>query len=233
MKKTLAAVFVVSVISTAALAAGPCIPNQSCPLALSVSSSAKVSENRFYTGLVWQLGGNTTSNKPDFVFGLRRSTTKNIDKVTGADLSFKVSYDQKLTFDSVRLSYLGGKPSALAQIGAGYSFKNNSALATGAIQAAHLRLSSDYVFSQSKFQYFAEINTLKKPKKSGAGGSSCPTGYAEIPEELKDEDTLKQELNLDEFIYGGQVGIEFARAFYGLTPEQILGNVDKLCVKEF
>ncbi len=141
------------------------------------SGSAEVKATHWYTGLIWELGGIRSSNKPDLVFGIRQTTTKNIDTVRGADASIRVSLDKDISLDSVRLSYLGGKPAALAQLGAGYSFKQNSLLATGAVQGNYFRLSTDYLFNANKFQYFGEINSLKKPKNAGGGASNCPAGY--------------------------------------------------------
>jgi len=128
---------------------------------------------RWYTGLIWQLGANQ-GLKPDIVFGVRTLTVKNIDSVTGNDANIRVKIkDSSLSIDSARLAYVSGKPSALGNIGLGYSFTHNTPIATAAVQANHLRLSTDYLFSQNKFQYFGEVNTLKKPEKLRNGQLSC------------------------------------------------------------
>jgi hypothetical protein len=49
---------------------------------------------------------------------------------------------------------------------------------TAAIQTDYLRLSTDYLHASKKFQFFAEINTLEKPKKVSNGGPlTCPAGF--------------------------------------------------------
>ena len=155
-----------------------CVPNVDCVFAPIVLGSSNVSETRFYTGLIWEIGGTSASKMPDFAFGVRRTTTENIDRVTGAEANIRIGFANGIVLDSGRMSYVGGKTSALALLGGGYSFKQNSAIATGAVQSEYLRVSTDYLISTSKFQYFVEANTLKNPEKTSVGGGSCPVGYS-------------------------------------------------------
>ena len=142
--------------------------------------SSNVKSTRWYTGLVWELGGVKSSATPDLVVGVRRSTTKNIDSVTGADASLRIELSRPLGLDSIRLSYLQGKPALLGQVGAGYSFQYNSLLFTGAFQSAHFRLSTDYLLDSAQFQFFGEVNTMKKPGKAGVGELSCELPYQRV-----------------------------------------------------
>jgi hypothetical protein len=48
-----------------------------------------------------------------------------------------------------------------------------------------VRLSTDYLLAQNTFQFFGEINTLKKPDTVGNGQLSCPSSY-----NLSDANTL-------------------------------------------
>lgn len=139
--------------------------------------SGKQTTSRWYTGLVWELGGQQGMT-PDIVFGFRSLTVKNINEVSGGDanLRFKIK-DSSLSLDSARLAYVGGKPSVLGNVGVGYSFTHSSPLATAAVQGSYFRLSTDYLFAQNKFQFFGEINTLKKPEEVSPGQLTCPSGY--------------------------------------------------------
>lgn len=159
--------------------AGAALPECSafiCVSPLGTGGAAKETTNRFYTGLVWELGG-SQGMRPDVVLGISSLTVENINSVSGSDanLRFKLK-DSDFSVDSARLAYVGGKPSALANVGLGYSFTHASALATAGVQASYLRLSTDYLVTPKKFQFFGEINTLKKPEELGNGELSCPAG---------------------------------------------------------
>lgn len=157
---------------TPAHAVADCLFWQYCAAPVS-DGAVKQKTTRWYTGLVWELGGQH-GMKPDIVFGVRSLSVKNIDSVSGGDanLRFRIK-DSSLSLDSARLAYVSGKPSALANAGLGYSFTHSSPIVTGAVQGGYLRLSSDYLFNQNKFQFFGELNTLKKPEKAGSGQLSC------------------------------------------------------------
>lgn len=50
---------------------GQCVPSVDCafaPFSSLATGSSKVSETRWYTGLIWEIGGNRASNMPDFAF---------------------------------------------------------------------------------------------------------------------------------------------------------------------
>jgi hypothetical protein len=140
--------------------------------------SGKQTTSRWYTGLVWELGGRQ-STTPDIVLGFRSLNVKNINEVSGGDanLRFKIK-DSSLSLDSARLAYVGGKPSMLGNAGVGYSFTHSSPLATLAVQGNYWRFSTDYLLAQNKFHFFGEINTLKKPEEVSPGQLTCPSGYA-------------------------------------------------------
>lgn len=135
--------------------------------------AGKQTTTRWYTGLVWELGGQQGMT-PDVVFGVRSLTVKNIDAVTGVDANLRLKIkNSSFGFDSARIAYVGGKPSLLANAGIGYSFTHATPIATAALQASYLRLSTDYLWVPQKFQLFGELNTLKKPEKVGGGQLAC------------------------------------------------------------
>lgn len=142
---------------------------------------------RWYTGLVWEIGGNQ-GVVPDLIRGVRSLTVKNVDAVSGGDANVRIKLkDSSIMLDSARLAYVGGRPDWLGNAGLGYSFTHSSLLATGALQASHVRLSTDYLFAQNKFQFFGEINTLKKPEKVENGQLTCPqSDIPDVPYQLTD-----------------------------------------------
>ena len=148
----------------------------------SAGSSSERTDHRLYTGLVWEMGAGK-SLVPDFLIGFRSLKVKSSDNVQGGDVSLRIKYEQAFSLDSSRLVYVGGNRSLMGNIGAGYSFRQQSLLATAALQTGHFRLGSDYLLSSDRFQPYAEINTLNTPdkerKKQGASG--CPTGYEYYP----------------------------------------------------
>ena len=140
--------------------------------------SGKQTTSRWYTGLVWEIGGQQGMT-PDIVFGYRSLTVKNTDQVNGGDANLRFKFkDSSLSLDSARLAYVGGKPTVLGNVGVGYSFTQSSPLATAAVQGGYLRLSTDYLFTQNKFQFFGEVNTLRKPEEVSPGQLTCPSGYS-------------------------------------------------------
>jgi hypothetical protein len=137
---------------------------------------SKQTTTRWYAGLIWELGGNQGLT-PDIVLGVRTLTVRDVDSVSGGDANLRLKIKDSVSLDSVRLAYVGGKPSVLANAGLGYSFTHSTPIATAAIQGSYLRLSTDYLFAQNKFQFFGEINTLKKPDTVGNGQLSCSSPY--------------------------------------------------------
>lgn len=121
-------------------------------------------DTRIYTGFVWELGSGQ-SLMPMFQIGIRTLEVKENDNVQGADLNVRIKYDQSISFDSTRISYVGGERNFMGNVGFGYSNTSSSWLATVAVQSAYTRLSTDYLFADNKFKFFAELNTLDSPKE--------------------------------------------------------------------
>jgi len=166
---TILAVASLSIQSNQALAGG-------CACALPVfSGDSKVTKTdyRGYAGLAWKLDG---SFIPDISFGFRSLRVDSNDSVQGGDVNGRISLKDK-TFDSVRLSFVGGSRDVMGNIGAGYSFTQSSLLGTAAIEGAYLRLGSDYLLSTNSFSPYLEVNSLARPNKVNSKQNfACPVG---------------------------------------------------------
>lgn len=126
------------------------------------TSSQTETENRAYAGLVWTLQ-EQMSWIPDLTVGFRSLRVKSSDSVNGGDISARIKFKDGITFDSTRLSYVGGERDVLGNIGIGYSVTNSSLLGTVAVQGAYSRLGTDYQFNDNKFVPYLEVLTLDKP----------------------------------------------------------------------
>lgn len=156
-----------------------------CSLIVGVNSFAGVSidpiivpgksqtetENRAYAGLVWTLQ-EQMSWIPDLTVGFRSLRVKSSDSVNGGEISARIKLKDGISFDSTRLSYVGGERDVLGNVGIGYSATNSSFLGTLAVQGAYTRLGTDYQFNGNKFVPYLEVLTVDKPnnvkKTSGA-----------------------------------------------------------------
>lgn len=138
------------------------------------TGASKRTDNRVYMGLVWSFGKNA-SKTPDVLIGLRTTRVNSSNSVKGADLNLRLQSAKNFAPEGLRLSYLGGNRSAMANIGAGYSFVSGSALITAAVQAAHVRVGTDYLLANQNFVPYFELNSLKRIQPAGSS-YSCSTG---------------------------------------------------------
>jgi len=161
--------FLIGVMNTAnAIGDVPCDANSDpfycyAPVGSSAGGLIQHTDNSIYSGLVWELFGDS-GYIPDFLIGVRSLQIK--DNVNGADVNFRIKYKDKISPDSLRLSYVGGSRDIMGNVGGGYSFTYKSWLATAAIETPHTRLSTDYLFSDNKIRFYAELNTINKPSKA-------------------------------------------------------------------
>ena len=121
-------------------------------------------ENRAYAGLVWTLQ-EQMSLIPDLTIGFRSLRVKSSDSVNGGEITARIKLKDGISFDSTRLSYIGGERDILGNIGLGYSATNSSFLGTLAVQGAYTRLGTDYQFNGNKFVPYVEVLTVDKPNK--------------------------------------------------------------------
>lgn len=138
------------------------------------TGASKRTDKRVYMGLVWSLGSNS-SKSPDLLIGFRSTQINSSNSVKGADLNVRLQSSKSFALEGARLSYLGGNRNTLANLGAGYSFTNGSALLTAAVQAAHVRAGTDYLLASKNFVPYLEVNTLKRIQPVGSA-YSCTTG---------------------------------------------------------
>lgn len=146
----------------------------------SPAKSQTETENRVYAGFVWTLQ-EKTSWIPDLSIGFRSLRVKSNDSVNGGEISARIKLKDGISFDSTRLSYVGGERDVLGNIGIGYSLTNSSLLGTLAVQVAYSRIGTDYQFNGNKFAPYLEVLTVDKPnkvsKKAGTLVQTCPSGY--------------------------------------------------------
>jgi len=158
MKSKLSLLIITTMLSANAYA-GVVIPPPNAPL-----KSNTDTENRAYAGLVWTLQ-DKMSFIPNLTIGLRSLRVKSSDSVQGADISTRVKLTDGISFDSTRLSYIGGNRDILGNIGVGYSHTNSSLLGTLTVQGPYSKIGSDYAFSDRKFVPYLELLTVDSPNK--------------------------------------------------------------------
>lgn len=154
--------------------AGPIDFNIPATQITTVGKSQSDTENRAYAGLVWTLQ-DQMSWIPDLTIGFRSLRVKSSESVNGGEISARIKLKDGISFDSTRLSYLGGERNILGNVGIGYSATKSSFLGTLAVQGAHTRLGTDYQFNDNKFVPYLELLTVDKPNKVSKTLGS--TGY--------------------------------------------------------
>ena len=173
MFKRLIILFTLILIQMSAYAGLASIPATVVPGSSGGGSNTET-ENRAYAGLVWTLG-EKTSMMPDLSLGFRSLRVKSSNSVEGGDLSVRIKLDGGISFDSTRLSYVGGERDVMGNIGIGYSNTNSSLLGTAAVQGAYTRVGSDYEFANKKFVPYLEVLTADKANKVNSGGAGSTT----------------------------------------------------------
>ena len=133
-------------------------------LVTTLEKSQTNTENRAYAGLVWTLQ-EKMSLIPDLTIGFRSLRVKSSDSISGGEVSARIKFKDGISFDSTRLSYVGGERDLLGNIGIGYSEAKSSFLGIVAVQGAYTRLGTDYQFNGNKFAPYVEVLTVDKPNK--------------------------------------------------------------------
>lgn len=157
-----------------AMASGNAFAGKGVPV-ISLGGGSET-QTKAYAGLAWTLGAKKSAAVPDLVVGVRSLKVKPNDRVSnGADVSARFTFVEGFAFDSLRLSYVGGKRDILGNIGVGYSFASKSFLTTVAAQGAHSRAGIDYKYSSGEVLPYLELLSAGKPKKTKGGGLACDT----------------------------------------------------------
>lgn len=140
------------------------------PTATVIASGASEKQTNAYAGLAWTLGAKKSPMVPEVVVGVRSLTVNSSNRVNkGVDLSARFAFNNGLTLDSTRLSYVGGKRDMLGAVGIGYSYANKSFLTTLAAQGSYARLGLDYELANGNFLPYFDLLTVKQPKKVNPG----------------------------------------------------------------
>lgn len=149
-------------------AGGNCVT----PTSTTISTPAgKRRTDSFFVGINWNFG----AKSPELVLGFRGLRTNTSKKSDGYQLDLILPFASTLSFDRVRLSYVGGQRSALGQLGLGYSFAQKSFLGNVALQAPYATAGVDYLFSGSLLPYVG-VNSLGRPRVPTSGASSTTLG---------------------------------------------------------
>ena len=200
----------------------------------SAAQSQTNTENRAYAGLVWTLQ-DQMSFIPDLTIGFRSLRVKSSDSVNGGEISARIKLKDGISFDSTRLSYVGGERDVLGNIGIGYSATNSSFLGTLAVQGAYTRLGTDYQLNGNKFVPYVEVLTLDKPRStsyecenpnSSLKGKECvlvlgPPLISDIrlKHQIKQIAVLSNGLKIYSFKYKSRHG-----SFVGVMAQDLLAN---------
>lgn len=128
----------------------------------------------FFVGINWNFGSKT----PELVLGFRSLKTKANKKSSGTQLDLILGLQGGLSFDRVRLAYVGGPRSGLAQLGLGYSYAQKTPLVMAGVQAPYVHAGVDYLFTGSFLPYVG-VNSLGRPKLPN-GTSACANSTAPL-----------------------------------------------------
>ena len=145
-------------------------PSTTCTLPLGANT---LTQHKIYAGFVWKLQSSKMS-WPNAQLGFQALNIHSTNTVNGLDLSIQANIHHHLYLDNTKLVYVAGSNRTFqGNFGLGYTFKQHSLLGTTAIQAAHLRVGTDYLFKQHTFNPYFEGNTLTKNPSTSM---SCAAG---------------------------------------------------------
>ncbi len=158
----------------------------------------------FFMGINWNFG----TKAPELVLGVRTLRTGVNKHSSGAQLDVFLPFLGGISFDRIRLSYVGGKRSVLGQLGFGYSFSQQTPLVGVGVQVPYANFGLDYLFRGTALPYVG-LNSLNRPK-TPTGGASTKTyacdGFAPTPSSdyLFDNESLQTLDNLTCYVDGQQ-----------------------------
>ncbi len=121
----------------------------------------------FFMGINWNFG----TKAPELVLGLRSLRTGVDKKSSGAQLDVFLPFLGGISFDRIRLSYVGGQRSVLGQLGFGYSFSQQTPLVGLGVQVPYANFGLDYLFRGTALPYVG-LNSLNRPKTPTGGAST-------------------------------------------------------------
>lgn len=144
----------------------------SAPTAGVINAPAgKRRSDTFFMGINWNFG----AKAPELVLGVRTLHTGVNKHSSGVQLDVFLPFLGGISFDRIRLSYVGGKRSVLGQLGFGYSFSQQTPLVGVGVQVPYANFGLDYLFRGTALPYVG-LNSLNRPKTPTGGGASTPPG---------------------------------------------------------
>jgi hypothetical protein len=142
-------------------------------------SASSRNTTQAFAGVNWTFGVG-----PDLVVGVRQTRTNSRQHVSGVRLEavfpFSTAFS-KISFDRLRLRYVGGNRSAMYELGGGYSFSGQGFLGSAALQGQHISLGTDLIFGGMQWLPYVGFDTMAKPKRAtsvaGTSSTTCPDGF--------------------------------------------------------
>jgi hypothetical protein len=122
------------------------------------TSYSSETDTKGYVGLQWLLN-ETPVSKPNILGGIRWTRTNASNNVNGVDATLTFSTD-KMTVNTLRTGYIGGKCDVQGTAGIGYSFINSAALAYAGIVGPYSKVLGQ-VDTNKKLDLGVELNTQK------------------------------------------------------------------------
>jgi hypothetical protein len=140
------------------------------------SSEGDRTSTEAFAGINWAMG-----RGPELVLGVRQLRTNQRHRVAGAKVETTFPFGQGgISYDKLRVRLISGHRDAMAELGGGYSFLGKAFLLSGAAQLNYVVLGTDFTLDKFKWQPFAGVNTLNRPKAPGLandGTLTCPANY--------------------------------------------------------
>ena len=149
-------------------------------------AGGKRRSDTFFMGINWNFG----TKAPELVLGFRGLSVGGDKKASGAQLDVFLPFLGGISFDRVRLSYVGGQRSALGLLSLGYSFSQQTPLVGAGLQVAHANFGLDYLFRGTALPYVG-LNSLNRPKVStesylcNSGSLTSSSGFIFVDEETQ------------------------------------------------
>ena len=165
MKKIITAIALSTLASTSFAGFAPVSPTIT-------STPTKKTDNKFYAGLNWTLGGGAI---PQLVLGFRNAKVESGGKTygTGISMGFNLS---KFGPGKLKLGYFDGREHLQGEANLGYDFASNKFLGGLGAQGPYVNGGVDYLFGDKLDPYFG-INTIDYKKPAGTTTVTCPTNY--------------------------------------------------------
>jgi hypothetical protein len=165
MKKIITAIALAAMASSSFAGFAPVSPT-------TTSTPTKETDNKFYAGLNWTLGGGVI---PQLVLGFRNAKVESGGSTygTGISMSFHLN---KFAPGKLKLGYFDGQEHLQGEGNVGYDFSSSKFLFGLGAQGPYVNGGVDYLFGD-KFDPYFGINTIDYKKPAPSSTLTCPTGF--------------------------------------------------------